>query len=142
MKPTKEQLKRSPWFHTVNPTELKDIEEWAEWLEAILHNPCSVWEVEETGERFLIETRQVVARLHGLKIEVYPKEHPPPHFHVKSPKVDASFRIDNCELLHGTVPNGELRKITFWHEHAKAQLIESWNSTRPTSCVVGEYEAN
>ena len=72
----------------VNPSELEGLKEYAEWLEAILHRPCSVWE--EDGKEFLIEIRELVARVNGLKIEIHPNEHPPPHFHVKTPKVNAS----------------------------------------------------
>ena len=114
------------------------MEDFAAWLEAILHNPCSVWE--EDGEAFLIEIKQLVARVDGLKIEIYPNEHPPPHFHVKSPNVDASFAIDDCRYLEGKVDNRDKKKIEYWFKHAKPLLIESWNSTRPSNCTVGRYE--
>ncbi len=125
-------------FHMVNPDELDGLEEYAEWLEAILHNPCTVWE--ENGNEFLIEIRQLVARVNGLKIEIYPNEHPPPHFHVKSPNIDASFSIDSCEQINGKVGSKELRKIQFWHRSAKQLLVDVWNETRPTNCTVGVYE--
>ena len=124
-------------FHMVNPNELEGIEEYAEWLESILHNPCSVWE--ENGEEFLIEIRQLVARVNGLQIHIYPNEHPPPHFHVKSPDVNASFSIEDCKKLEGQIGAQELRKVRFWHKSAKPLLISAWNETRPTNCTVGEY---
>ena len=133
-----EDLKRSPWFHTVDPKLLKSFDDFTAWLEAILHNPCNIWE--ENGETFLIEIRQLVARLNGLKIEIYPNEHPPPHFHVRSPKVNASFDIANCDLIEGHVDSGDVKKIKYWHKHAKPLLIEIWDSTRPTHCTVGIYE--
>lgn len=134
---SKENLRKSPWFHTANPSDLDGIEDWAAWLEAILHNPCSLWE--EDGEEFLIETRQLVERLDGLKIEIYPNEHPPPHFHVVSPDIDASFAIEDCQLLNGKIDAQKHRKVKFWHKHAKPILIACWDSTRPTECVVGRY---
>jgi len=138
MKISKEKLKKTPWFHNIDPSELDGFEEWAEWLEAILHNACMV--LDEGGQLILVEIRQLVARVNGLRIEIYSNEHPPPHFHVKSPNVDASFTIDDCTKLSGTISSNDYRKIKYWHEHAKSILIERWNSTRPTNCVVGEYK--
>ena len=94
-----EELRKTPWFHNVDPEKLETFEDFAAWLEAILHNPCNVRE--ENGESFLIEIKQLVARVNGLKIEVYSNEHPPPHFHVKSPNINASFDIESCSLLQG-----------------------------------------
>ena len=133
----KEKLKQTPFFHAVDPEELEGIDEFAQWLEALLHNPCSVWE--ENGELVLLEIRQLVARMNGLKIEIYPNEHAPPHFHVTSPNVNASFSIENCEILNGKISSNDLNKIRYWHKHAKSLLIECWDNTRPTDCIVGKY---
>ena len=135
---TVDDLKKTPNFHNVDPYKLESLEDFAYWLEAILHNPCNVWE--EDGESFLINIKHLVERAHGLKIEIYSNEHPPPHFHVKSPNVDASFNIENCELLAGTICSRNRQKIEYWHKYAKHKLIETWNSTRPTNCIVGEYK--
>ena len=133
-----EELKKTPWFHNVEPAKLKSFDDFAAWLEAILNNPCNVWE--ENGEMFLIEIKQLVAKVNGLKIEIYPDEHPPPYFHVKSPNIDASFNIENCNLLKGEIEGRDKKKIEYWHKHAKPLLIEIWNSTRPTNCSVGAYQ--
>jgi len=132
-----EQLKKTPYFHLIEPEKLESLDDYATWLEAILHNPCNVWE--EDGEMFLIEIKQLVARLNGLKIEIYSDEHPPPHFHVKSQNVSASFDIKSCNILRGKIERRDRKKIEFWHKHAKPVLIEAWNSTRPTNCTVGAY---
>ena len=131
---TKDQLRETSYFHLIDPAKLDSLDDFAAWLEAILHNPCTVWE--RDGEMVLIEIRQVVARVKGLKIEIYSNEHPPPHFHVKSPNIDVSFDIENCDLLKGSIDSGDKKKIKFWHMHAKPLLIEAWDSTRPTNCTV------
>jgi len=128
---------KSGRFHLVDPGDLETIEHWAMWLEALLHNPCSIYE--RDGASILLETKQLVERLDGLRIEIYSDEHPPPHFHVKSPEVDASFAIDDCRVINGKVPPSAVKKIEYWHRSSKSKLIEIWNSTRPTSCTVGEY---
>ena len=133
----KEQAKAARRFHLVNPAELETLEEWALWLESLLHDPCSIFE--RNGELLLLESKQLVDRLNGLKFEVYPNEHPPPHFHVKSPEVDASFAIEDCRQLTGTISAQAAQKVKYWHSFSKHKLIEAWNSTRPTNCVVGPY---
>ena len=124
-------------FHLVDPAELVTFEEWAEWLEALLHNPCSVFE--RDGELVLLEIKQLVARVNGLRIEVFSNEHPPPHFHVTAPEIDASFSIEDCSRLNGKISSSAEQKIRFWHRHSKPMLIEAWNSSRPTNCTVGPY---
>jgi hypothetical protein len=96
-------------FHLVDPAELVDLDEWTRWLEAVLHNPCSIFE--QDGEYFLLETKQLVTRLNGLRIEIYSNEHPPPHFHVRSPEIDASFAIEDCRQLTGQGSPRSLKKI-------------------------------
>lgn len=138
MELTKEKRKQYGMLHMINPSELNGFYEHVEWLEAILHNQCAVWE--ENGDEFLIEIRQLIQKVNGLKIEIYPNEHAPPHFHVKSPNINASFTIENCEKLEGNINSNDLKKIKFWHKSSKQLLISKWNETRPTDCTVGEYE--
>ena len=136
---TKDELKKTRFFHQIEPQKLDGLNDYTAWLEAILHNPCSVFENNE--KIFLTEIKQLVERVNGLKIEIYSNEHPPPHFHVKSPNVNASFDIKNCNIIEGKIDNKDLRKIQYWHNHAKETLIEVWNSTRPGDCTVGEYKS-
>ena len=122
-----------------NPLEeLKSIQEFAQYLESLLNDSCSVIEME--GELILLEIKALVDNVRGMKIEIYPKEHPPPHFHVKSSNFQASFRIDDCSIIAGDITAGDYNKILYWHKHAKSKLIEIWNKTRPTNCVVGFYQ--
>ena len=86
-------LKERGRFHLIPPEQLDGIQEHAEWLEALLHNACSIF-IEDDGEEILLENKELVARVNGLKIEIYSNEHPPPHFHVKSPNINASFSIE------------------------------------------------
>jgi hypothetical protein len=124
-------------FHLVDPEELESFDEWAAWLEALLHNPCAVFE--RDGELILLETKQLVARVNGLRLEIYSREHPPPHFHVVAPDIDATFAIDDCRQLNGTISPSAARKVRYWHGYSKPKLIEVWNGTRPSGCTVGPY---
>ena len=81
--------------------------------------------------------RKLVDRIGPLKIEIRPKEHAPPHFHVVGPDCDASFRIDDGSFLAGTVGARERKIIKVWFRAAKEKLISDWDETRPEGCPVG-----
>lgn len=134
-------LKERGRFHLVSPDELDGIQEYAEWLEALLHNSCSIF-IDDDGEEILLENKELVARVDGLKIEIYSNEHPPPHFHVKSPNINASFCIESCRKLKGSINSKDLSKVKYWHKRSKFLLVDIWNSTRPANCVVGAYSGN
>jgi hypothetical protein len=112
-----------------------DLVELAAVLEQLLSSNLAVW---EDGELYHI--KKLVAEIHGLRIEIYHNEHPPPHFHVKAPGIAATFDIRTCELLQGKIPRREQRLVGWWHARARSQLVRIWNSTRPTDCPVGPID--
>jgi hypothetical protein len=77
----------------------------------------------------------------GFKVEVYAKEHPPPHFHVRCAGGKASFRISDCNMLNGDLAADD-RIIKKWHAKNKSKIIRAWNESRPTDCSVGKYREN
>ena len=120
-----EQLERSL-------VEAESLEVAAVALNELLTGGYAVW----TDGR-LYNIKQLVARVGGLKIHIYADEHPPPHFHVESPNIDATFTIDNCTFLRGNIDGREQRLVKWWYDRARPQLVVSWNATRPTDCPVG-----
>jgi len=131
----KEHLRGTDWFALVDPAELENLDEFADWLASLLNDRWAVYETDHGYE--IGENLQLVARIDGLKNEVYPREHPPPHFHVKSANIDASFAIDDCRRLEGDIRDRDLVKVMHFHNYAKSKLVDAWNSTRPTQCCVG-----
>lgn len=114
--------------------DLKDLA----WLLERFMQECEV--VELNGETQLISKRARVDQVGSLKIEIYAKEHAPPHFHVKSNDVDAVFAISDCRLLKDTVSGKDERLINYWHSGAKSKLVEKWNRMRPANCPVGQIQ--
>ncbi|WP_078118529.1 DUF4160 domain-containing protein [Thiosocius teredinicola] len=114
--------------------EAISLEEIAEVLKLLLGGGYSIG---EDGSLYYI--RQLVAQVKGLKIEVFAKEHAPPHFHVRGGGVNASFSLESCEHLQGNVGRREKALIEWWYQRSREQLIHAWNSTRPTDCPVGAY---
>ena len=78
-----------------------------------------------------------VDRFLGLKVEVYSREHPPPHFRVTYQWQSAVFAIKDCELLAGRIKCEHV--VRKWQAENKPRLIEIWNNTRPADCSVGLY---
>lgn len=89
----------------------------------------------------IIEVRQLVDRVNGIKIEIYANEHPPPHFHIVSNGNKASLTLDDGRVLHNNGFDSKvIKRIQNWFENAKERLIAVWNETRPDGCVVGKIE--
>ena len=92
--------------------------------------------IRDDGTRYL--TEQTVARLNGLKIQVFSNEHPPPHFRVESNGETADFSIKDCTRINGGLDQWR-KNIHLWHAKNKQSLIEAWNNNRPSDCPVGAY---
>jgi len=85
------------------------------------------------------DARQLVEKIGAIKIEIYPNEHTPPHFHIKSNGINASFAIDDCRILENSgFSTKVIKNIQDWFLHSKGKLIDVWNQTRPDDCVVGK----
>jgi uncharacterized protein DUF4160 len=79
-----------------------------------------------------------VDRFAGLRIEVFAREHPPPHFRVICGGESANYRIADCAQLNGGLRR-QYRVVRAWHAQNKAKLIDAWNRHRSSDCPVGEY---
>ena len=108
----KDSLKGTLSFCFIDPQELDGLGEWVEYLDALINGPCLIQETD--NDLILVEDpliiRVRIALVRNMKIEIRSNEHAPPHFHVISPEIDASFRIDNCEILKGKIGTRIIRK--------------------------------
>lgn len=77
----------------------------------------------------------------GAKVEIFSREHPPPHFRVKYQGRTANFDIRTCAPVG---PNGldtrHQKKVREWHKRNRDELIAFWNEKRPSDCPVGRIE--
>jgi len=121
-----------------NFNRLDDLESVTSHLERFLSSGCYIW-VDPDGEKTLLFGRAQVERLKGLKIHIYPNEHPPPHFHVVGPEINATFSINSCKLLTGEIGRKNQDLVVWWHERARAKLIKFWDDSRPLDCPVGRF---
>lgn len=89
---------------------------------------------------------RVVDRLDfgGLRVEVYPDEEPPPHFHVVQGKGQGEHR-PKFSIADGSHLGGKgLEKfhgnIKKWAIKNYEELVRAWNETRPDDCPVGPID--
>lgn len=84
----------------------------------------------------------LVVSVDGFKVEIFAKEHPPPHFRVAVGASTANYSIDKFHRMNGSGEVLRYEKIVkAWWEDNKGLLITIWNETRPTDCPVGKVGA-
>lgn len=131
---TFEQLSKYGWGYYAEPEDIDNLTDFESQLMQLLNSGAYYFDDK------IIEAREQVDRLHGIKIEIYSNEHPPPHFHITTQGLKASLRIDNGEILENSGFSGkQLRTVQAWFLKSKEKLIEVWNKTRPDDCQVGYY---
>lgn len=98
-------------------------------------------EIKPDGKHLYYFEKALVDRVDGLKVVIYAKEHPPPHFHVYFRGDEAIFALDDGRLLKCS---GSARKIVknvdLYYKNNRAKLIKFWNDFRPADCSVGPVE--
>lgn len=79
---------------------------------------------------FLLENpnvadKQRIETIEHLEVIIYPNDHNPPHFHVKSKdlKIDAKFLIETGELYKGEISSKDLRKIKAFYHSPKGKVL-------------------
>lgn len=70
----------------------------------------------------------VVAIVDGVKIEFYPDEHPPPHFHARLAEFVAQIEIRNCRVLRGSLPPAKLNRVLSWAARHQPGLMNAWTA--------------
>jgi hypothetical protein len=67
-----------------------------------------------------------LSRFFGIVIYMYYADHAPPHFHVRYGNERASIRIDDGEILDGSLERRALRLVDEWRMLHLAELQEEW----------------
>jgi hypothetical protein len=70
----------------------------------------------------------IVAIIDGVKIQFFPNEHPPPHFHAVFAEHRALIRIDTILLWKGNLPRNKLRLVLDWATPRQSLLLATWKA--------------
>jgi hypothetical protein len=107
--------------------ECRDLVDLQELLSRFLSSGMSVG-----PDGSLTFTRARVDRIRGLVLEVYPHDHNPPHFHVRSPDFSAKFTLSDCRFISGSIDRVSCDLIEhFFTNGGKVKLIQAWVRMHP-----------
>ncbi len=66
-----------------------------------------------------------------IKIDIYSREHPPPHFHVKFGEFEELIKIETLETYAGIIPGVQRKKATKWAADNKKFLLDVFKQLNP-----------
>jgi hypothetical protein len=72
-----------------------------------------------------------VKTIDKIKIDVYSREHPPPHFHAKFAEFEELIEIETLETYAGSIPVIQRRKVTDWAIDNIQLLLDIFNQLNP-----------
>ncbi len=67
-----------------------------------------------------------ISNFFGILIQMFWKDHPPPHFHVRYTNYRARVSIDERKILSGTLPRTAERLVLEWAQIHQTELMENW----------------
>jgi hypothetical protein len=65
--------------------------------------------------------------LDGIKVDIYSRDHPPPHFHALYAGYEELIVIENLETYAGKLPKNQRKKVVGWAEKRKEWLLNIFN---------------
>lgn len=71
-----------------------------------------------------------VSRFYGISIYLYPREHPPPHFHAFYGDDEVVFEIATLRVLEGSIPNRARALVLDWAAQHRDELVAAWARLR------------
>jgi len=72
-----------------------------------------------------------VKTIDNIKIDIYSRDHPPPHFHAKFAEFEELIEIETLETYVGKIPKVQRKKVTDWAADNKKFLFEIFNKLNP-----------
>ena len=71
-----------------------------------------------------------VSRFYGISIFLYPREHPPAHFHAFYGADEAVFDIATLRILQGSLSNRSRSLVLEWAALHRDELFAAWDRLR------------
>lgn len=68
----------------------------------------------------------------NIKVELYSRDHPPPHIHVKYAEYEELIVIETLKTFAGRIPSAQRKKVTDWAEKNQPYLLTIFNTLNPT----------
>jgi hypothetical protein len=71
-----------------------------------------------------------ISMFFGFTVQMYWRDHPPPHVHVFYGGAEALIVIETGAIIAGGLPRGALRLIRDWIEEQRTALLVNWERAR------------
>ena len=86
----------------------------------------------------IMEIRERVGTVRGIKLEVRPREqnHNLPHVHAKYDKYEISIAIETGEILAGNLPPSQKKTAIRWVRDNKDSLLGKWSEIAITATSI------
>jgi hypothetical protein len=68
-----------------------------------------------------------ISRFFGIVIQMFWREHAPPHFHALYESHEALIDIRTLEVIKGRLPGRALALVLEWASQHHSELMEDWN---------------
>lgn len=68
-----------------------------------------------------------ICAFYGIIIQMFWRDHGPPHFHALYAEHEALIDIRTLEVIEGQLPRRALSLVLEWASTHKAELLEDWN---------------
>jgi hypothetical protein len=66
----------------------------------------------------------------GIVVQMYWRDHPPPHMHVYYQGFEALISLERGEIIGGHLPPAVTRLIRAWIEERRVELMANWERAR------------
>jgi Domain of unknown function (DUF4160) len=67
----------------------------------------------------------------SVKIDIYSREHPPPHFHAIYVDYEALITIQDFEIYAGKLPKPQLNKVINWAKANQTLIKDNFKRLNP-----------
>lgn len=67
-----------------------------------------------------------ISAFYGILIQMFWKDHRPPHFHVRYADYRARISIEDLKIISGNLPRTAERLVLEWAQLHQAELMENW----------------
>lgn len=72
-----------------------------------------------------------IITIDAIKIDIYSREHPPPHFHAKFAEHEELIEIETLKTYAGRLPKVQRKKVTDWAAGKKEFLSGIFKQLNP-----------
>jgi len=71
-----------------------------------------------------------ISKFYGIRVEMFFRDHNPPHFHAKYAEFKAEFDIRTLEIIRGWLPNKARMLVIEWAIAHRNELMANWHLAR------------